>query len=105
MTSDADAGSASIDQTRDLVRVRPEADAMSRQRLPYFIGISGDTVGATGLSMNLVVIPPGGAAGRDHDALLRRLDHAPAQTVTRRVLILGCASRFCRSRRAAAWCE
>ena len=62
MTSDADAGSASIDQTRDLVRVRPEADAMSRQRLPYFVGISGDTVGATGLSMNLVVIPPGGAA-------------------------------------------
>ena len=29
------------------------------QRLPYFVGISGQTVGATGLSMHLVVIPPG----------------------------------------------
>lgn len=35
---------------------------MTRQRLPYFFGISGATVGATGLSMHLVVIPPGGRA-------------------------------------------
>ncbi|MCI0397700.1 MAG: cupin domain-containing protein [Chloroflexi bacterium] len=35
---------------------------MARQRLPYFVGISGATTGATGLSMNLVIIPPGGAA-------------------------------------------
>jgi uncharacterized RmlC-like cupin family protein len=35
---------------------------MTRQRLPYFIGISGKTVGATGLSMHLVVIPPGAKA-------------------------------------------
>jgi uncharacterized RmlC-like cupin family protein len=33
---------------------------MSRQQLPYFIGISGMTVGSTGLSMHLVVIPPNG---------------------------------------------
>jgi uncharacterized RmlC-like cupin family protein len=33
---------------------------MTRQRLPYFIGISGQTVNSTGLSMHLVVIPPGG---------------------------------------------
>jgi uncharacterized RmlC-like cupin family protein len=32
---------------------------MTLQRLPYFIGISGSTVGSQGLSMHLVVIPPG----------------------------------------------
>ncbi len=42
--------------------VRPQHDVMSAQRLPYFIGISGQTVGATGLSMHLVVIPPGARA-------------------------------------------
>jgi uncharacterized RmlC-like cupin family protein len=35
---------------------------MSRQRLPYYVGISEATAGATGISMNLVVIPAGGAA-------------------------------------------
>lgn len=35
---------------------------MTRQRLPYFVGISGQTVNAVGLSMHLVVIPPGGRA-------------------------------------------
>jgi len=42
--------------------VRPDLEVMTRQRLPYFIGISGQTVNATGLSMHLVVIPPGGRA-------------------------------------------
>ena len=42
--------------------VRPDHEVMTRQRLPYFIGISGQTVDATGLSMHLVVIPPGGRA-------------------------------------------
>jgi uncharacterized RmlC-like cupin family protein len=42
--------------------VRPEQPVMTLQRLPYFIGLSGDTVGATGLSMHLVVIPPGARA-------------------------------------------
>ncbi len=40
--------------------VRPDREVMTRQRLPYFIGISGQTVHATGLSMHLVVIPLGG---------------------------------------------
>jgi len=40
--------------------VRPDAQVMTRQQLPYFTGISGATVGATGLSMHIVVIPPGG---------------------------------------------
>jgi uncharacterized RmlC-like cupin family protein len=35
---------------------------MTTQRLPYFVGISGQTVDAKGLSMHLVVIPPGGRA-------------------------------------------
>ena len=42
--------------------VRPDREVMTRQRLPYFIGISGQTVHATGLSMHLIVIPPGGRA-------------------------------------------
>ena len=42
--------------------VRADREVMTRQRLPYFIGISGQTVNATGLSMHLVVIPPGARA-------------------------------------------
>jgi uncharacterized RmlC-like cupin family protein len=39
--------------------IRPDREVLTRQRLPYFIGISGQTVGSTGLSMHVVVIPPG----------------------------------------------
>lgn len=42
--------------------IRPEREVLTRQRLPYFIGLSGETVGARGLSMHLVVIPPGARA-------------------------------------------
>lgn len=42
--------------------VRPEREILTAQRLPYFVGLSGETVGATGLSMHLVVIPPGARA-------------------------------------------
>lgn len=42
--------------------IRPEQEVMTRQQLPYFVGISGNTVGATGLSMHVVVIPPGAHA-------------------------------------------
>ena len=45
-----------------LQAVRPGREVMTRQRLPYFIGISGATVGARGLSMHIVVIPPGARA-------------------------------------------
>ena len=51
-----------FDQNRRVVVVRPPAEAMSRQRLPYFVGISEATAGARGLSLNMIVIPPGGAA-------------------------------------------
>ena len=39
--------------------LRPEREVLTRQRLPYFVGVSGQTAGARGLSMHLVVIPPG----------------------------------------------
>ena len=42
--------------------VRPDCQVATRQRLPYFVGLSGQTVGARGLSMHLVVIPPGARA-------------------------------------------
>jgi uncharacterized RmlC-like cupin family protein len=45
-----------------VVAVRPEHEVMTLQRLPYFVGISGSTVGSRGLSMHLVVIPPGAKA-------------------------------------------
>lgn len=42
------------------VTVRPDHEVATRQRLPYFLGISAATAGSRGLSMHLVVIPPGG---------------------------------------------
>ena len=39
--------------------VRPDRAVQTLQKLPYFVGVSGQTVGARGLSMHLVVIPPG----------------------------------------------
>ena len=42
--------------------VRPDHTVTTLQRLPYCIGISGKTVDARGLSMHLVVIPPGARA-------------------------------------------
>ena len=39
--------------------IRPDRSVATLQQLPYFVGVSGSTVGATGLSMHLVVIPPG----------------------------------------------
>jgi uncharacterized RmlC-like cupin family protein len=47
-------------------RMNPFPDAVSeateRQHLAYFLGVSGETCGATGLAMHLVVVPPGAAA-------------------------------------------
>jgi uncharacterized RmlC-like cupin family protein len=39
--------------------IRPDREVPTRQKIPYFLGVSGQTVGARGLSMHLVVIPPG----------------------------------------------
>lgn len=48
--------------TPTVVAVRPDREIATRQRLPYFVGISAETAGSTGLSMSLVVVPPGGHA-------------------------------------------
>lgn len=46
----------------EIITVRPSAEELSRQQLPYFVGISQESAGATGISVNMIVIPPGGAA-------------------------------------------
>lgn len=48
--------------SQGIITVRPDREILTRQRLPYFVGISEATAGAKGLSMHLVVIPPGGMA-------------------------------------------
>ena len=48
------------DKASGVRAVRPDRALATRQRLPYFMGISADTVGSTGLSMHLIAIPPGG---------------------------------------------
>lgn len=52
--------SSSVEAT--LVPVRPDREIATSQRLPYFVGISALSAGAKGLSMYLVVVPPGGHA-------------------------------------------
>jgi uncharacterized RmlC-like cupin family protein len=42
--------------------IRPDEHVPTRQGLPYFLGVCGRTTGSTGLSMHLVVIPPGARA-------------------------------------------
>jgi uncharacterized RmlC-like cupin family protein len=45
-----------------IVTVRPEKTTDTIQKLPNYIGISELTTGAKGISMNIVVIPPGAKA-------------------------------------------
>jgi uncharacterized RmlC-like cupin family protein len=49
-------------EPQTLRAIRPDRAVDTLQRLPYFIGVSGSTVGARGLSMHVVVIPPGARA-------------------------------------------
>jgi uncharacterized RmlC-like cupin family protein len=50
------------DYSEGVVVVRPKVEIMSRQQLPYYVGISEVTAGAKNISMNLIIIPPAGAA-------------------------------------------
>src|SRR4030095_1353155 len=50
------------DHSDGVVVVRPTSEIMSRQQLPYYVGISEVTAGAKNISMNLIIIPPRGAA-------------------------------------------
>jgi uncharacterized RmlC-like cupin family protein len=55
-------GKPTGDHSNGVVVVRPMAEVMSRQQLPYYVGISEVTAGAKNISMNLIIIPPGRAA-------------------------------------------
>ena len=55
-------GRPTSDHSDGVVVVRPTAEIMSRQQLPYYVGISEVTAGAKNISMNLIIIPPAGAA-------------------------------------------
>jgi len=46
----------------EIVTVRSPEKVLTQQKIPYFLGISGASTGAKGISMNLVVIPPGAHA-------------------------------------------
>lgn len=46
----------------EIVTVRPTLTTDTVQRLPNYVGISETTAGSKGLSMNMVVIPPGAKA-------------------------------------------
>lgn len=47
---------------KDIVTVRNPQETGSKQNLPYFPGISGNTAGAKHLTLLKVVIPPGASA-------------------------------------------
>ena len=61
-----------------VVAVRPDREIVTRQQLPYFVGVSGETTGSRGLSMHMVVIPPGGVAAphrhRDYETAIYVLE-------------------------------
>lgn len=46
----------------DIITVRPTVTTDTLQRLPNYVGISETSAGATGISMNMVVIPAGAKA-------------------------------------------
>ncbi len=45
-----------------VITMHPGNETMTRQNLPYIIGVTNQTCGSRALSMNMVVIPPGGKA-------------------------------------------
>jgi uncharacterized RmlC-like cupin family protein len=51
-----------VSRVDDIRVIRPQSTARGRQQLDYFLGVSGETCGATALAMHLVVVPPGAAA-------------------------------------------
>jgi uncharacterized RmlC-like cupin family protein len=47
---------------KHIITVRPSETIDTIQKLPNYVGISGKTAGATGISMNVVIIPPSAKA-------------------------------------------
>ena len=46
----------------DCVKLRPEGTYSGKQGFDYFEGIAKESVGATGVCMHLLTVPPGGRA-------------------------------------------
>jgi uncharacterized RmlC-like cupin family protein len=55
-------GSRQAAEASGVVTVRQGVAIDAKQAIPYFVGVSARTTGARGLSLQRVVIPPGGAA-------------------------------------------
>ena len=53
---------ADTQQDGDVVVIKTPEELISKQRLPYFHGISSSSAGSKVLSMNMVMIPPGAQA-------------------------------------------
>jgi len=51
-----------LDLKKSVTRIRAGKEIMTRQKIPYFTGISRESAGAQGISMNLVIIPAGAKA-------------------------------------------
>ena len=51
-----------VNQSNRIFTVRPEQETLTKQGLPYLLGITGKSCGARGISLSMVVIPPGGKA-------------------------------------------
>jgi uncharacterized RmlC-like cupin family protein len=49
-------------EAREVVTVRQGVAIDAKQAIPYFVGVSARTTGARGISLQRIVIPPGGAA-------------------------------------------
>lgn len=67
LTEPTSGDNQTVDQSADpaeaaIVTVRSPGETMTKQHVPYFLGISGATAGARGVSLHLISIPPGASA-------------------------------------------
>ena len=46
----------------EIITVRPNVTIDTLQKLPNYVGVSNQTAGSTGISMNIVLIPAGAKA-------------------------------------------
>ncbi len=52
----------SVDDSIEIRVVSSPKELLTKQNIPYFVGLSYDTVGAKNLAMHLIVIPPGASS-------------------------------------------
>lgn len=50
------------DLAQEIVTIRDTSEVLTKQGLPYFLGISNKSSGSKNISMNIINIPPGGKA-------------------------------------------